>query len=205
MALIQCPECGREISDKAASCPGCGCPSSEWQPRSLPSFLRIGQRFTMGTWAGEPIEWRVLQASGNRAYVISECGLDSAQFNSSQSKGNSWYSSDLKAWLESSFLPRAFSPSERAAIQEVTCLSTEEAESLFSNDGDRICNPTGFAVQRGVWKSDVTGGCIWWLRSPGTRGSGCAAGVYVDGCVVSFGWDVDSSLYAVRPALWLNL
>ena len=31
MALIKCPECGREISDKAASCPGCGCPASEWK------------------------------------------------------------------------------------------------------------------------------------------------------------------------------
>lgn len=29
MALIKCPECGREISDKAESCPGCGCPRSE--------------------------------------------------------------------------------------------------------------------------------------------------------------------------------
>lgn len=26
MALIKCPECGREISDKASSCPNCGCP-----------------------------------------------------------------------------------------------------------------------------------------------------------------------------------
>lgn len=26
MALIRCPECGKEISDKAASCPNCGCP-----------------------------------------------------------------------------------------------------------------------------------------------------------------------------------
>lgn len=26
MALINCPECGREISDKALSCPTCGCP-----------------------------------------------------------------------------------------------------------------------------------------------------------------------------------
>lgn len=26
MALIKCFECGREISDKAVSCPGCGCP-----------------------------------------------------------------------------------------------------------------------------------------------------------------------------------
>jgi len=24
MALINCPECGKEISDKAASCPNCG-------------------------------------------------------------------------------------------------------------------------------------------------------------------------------------
>ena len=29
MALIKCPECGREISDKAAACPNCGCPLSE--------------------------------------------------------------------------------------------------------------------------------------------------------------------------------
>lgn len=26
MALINCPECGKEISDKAVSCPNCGCP-----------------------------------------------------------------------------------------------------------------------------------------------------------------------------------
>lgn len=31
MALITCPECGREISDKAAACPHCGCPSSEFK------------------------------------------------------------------------------------------------------------------------------------------------------------------------------
>lgn len=30
MALINCPECGKEISDKAQSCPNCGCPASEW-------------------------------------------------------------------------------------------------------------------------------------------------------------------------------
>ncbi len=26
MALIKCPECGKEISDKAKTCPNCGCP-----------------------------------------------------------------------------------------------------------------------------------------------------------------------------------
>jgi len=26
MAIIKCPECGHEISDKAKSCVSCGCP-----------------------------------------------------------------------------------------------------------------------------------------------------------------------------------
>lgn len=29
MALIKCPECSKEISDKASACPNCGCPLSE--------------------------------------------------------------------------------------------------------------------------------------------------------------------------------
>lgn len=30
MALIICPECGKEISDKASACPNCGCPVDEY-------------------------------------------------------------------------------------------------------------------------------------------------------------------------------
>lgn len=30
MAIINCPECGKEISDKAAACPNCGCPADEF-------------------------------------------------------------------------------------------------------------------------------------------------------------------------------
>ena len=29
MALINCPECGKEVSDKASTCPTCGCPIDE--------------------------------------------------------------------------------------------------------------------------------------------------------------------------------
>lgn len=32
MALINCPECGKEISDRAAACPNCGCPVEIAQP-----------------------------------------------------------------------------------------------------------------------------------------------------------------------------
>ncbi|HCS74919.1 MAG TPA: hypothetical protein DIW17_13725 [Clostridiales bacterium] len=30
MAMIKCPECGKDISDKAESCPHCGCPNHEF-------------------------------------------------------------------------------------------------------------------------------------------------------------------------------
>lgn len=32
MALIKCPECGKEISDKAKTCINCGCPIEELSP-----------------------------------------------------------------------------------------------------------------------------------------------------------------------------
>ena len=35
--LIKCPECGREISDKANNCPSCGCPRSEWEMQRHPN------------------------------------------------------------------------------------------------------------------------------------------------------------------------
>lgn len=36
MAMINCPECGKEISDKAKSCIHCGCPISEEEPKAEP-------------------------------------------------------------------------------------------------------------------------------------------------------------------------
>lgn len=30
MPIIKCPECQKDISDKAPQCPNCGCPASQW-------------------------------------------------------------------------------------------------------------------------------------------------------------------------------
>ena len=35
MALIKCTECGKEISDRATSCPNCGCPIAELSPNGI--------------------------------------------------------------------------------------------------------------------------------------------------------------------------
>lgn len=34
MALVKCPECGREVSNKAVSCPGCGCPIADFKVKN---------------------------------------------------------------------------------------------------------------------------------------------------------------------------
>lgn len=39
MALINCPECEKEISDKAVSCPNCGCPINEQSSSSEEEHL----------------------------------------------------------------------------------------------------------------------------------------------------------------------
>ena len=37
MALIKCPECGKEISDQAANCPNCGFPVNKSDSQSVPT------------------------------------------------------------------------------------------------------------------------------------------------------------------------
>lgn len=41
MALIKCSECGREISDKAEACPGCGAPGSVTVKQEASQQLRV--------------------------------------------------------------------------------------------------------------------------------------------------------------------
>lgn len=41
MALIKCPECGKEVSDKATSCPNCGCPIESLSPSGVVR-IRVG-------------------------------------------------------------------------------------------------------------------------------------------------------------------
>ncbi len=39
MALINCPECGKQFSDRAPACPDCGCPTNEvWTRTTISHF-----------------------------------------------------------------------------------------------------------------------------------------------------------------------
>lgn len=151
----------------------------------------------------EPIEWRVLEVEGDRAYVVSEKALDAHAFNEDTDDGNDWSSSDLKAWLEEDFASQAFTDDEMNEIDGApTLLSVDEARSYFGDYG--MCEPTQQAVNNGANKDEDNGACHWWLRSPGGD-SYHAAGVNEDGYVYSDGYVVDFTDFAVRPALWVSV
>jgi len=43
MALVNCPQCAREISDSAAACPNCGCPAA---PANADGIMEDGSSFS---------------------------------------------------------------------------------------------------------------------------------------------------------------
>lgn len=51
MALITCPECGKQVSDQAASCPSCGCPVK----KDIPFNVEMGYIKTPGNTADSAV------------------------------------------------------------------------------------------------------------------------------------------------------
>ena len=49
MALINCPECGKEISDKANACPNCGAPIEVISSKKIPVTFTREKRAIVGS------------------------------------------------------------------------------------------------------------------------------------------------------------
>ena len=164
----------------------------------------------------EPIEWRVLEIKDGKALMISEKLLDARRFDAVSSD---WQSSELRAWLNDTFLSTAFSVEEREKLSfilcdKVTCMSINEAEHYFSYDSycqkgftvypDRMAEPTAYAVKNGAQADPDLGTCWWWLCSPA---------VFCDDVktVNSYGWinctmaGVDSVYGGVRPMILVTV
>ncbi len=172
----------------------------------------------------EPIEWLVLDRQDDRILVISRNGLDCQRYNESY-EDITWEKCTLRSWLNDSFLNEAFSEDEQTLIPTATVsadknpqydtspgentqdkaflLSISEANKYFSNNTERQCEPTAYAVAQGVY-NNFGGFCWWWLRSPGCV-QVSAADVGSVGSV-NFGGDrVNFDKSAVRPALWIDV
>ena len=191
---------------------------------------KIGETIEFGNYPQEedgtekPIEWIVMKNEGNQVLLLSKYVLDAKPYNE-ELEEVTWETSDIRQWLNNEFYTTAFNKTEKAKIQtsliknednseygtsggndtedKVFLLSEKEAETLFSNDEERIAKATEYAEKSGVYVNEEKS-VLWWLRSPG-EGSNYAAAVTDDGWFDERGDDVDDSRDGVRPALHLNL
>lgn len=181
-------------------------------------------RYEQDDWSGngkEPLVWRVLAVEGDKALLITDKCLVGKLYNT-KLEAVTWESCTLRAWLNADFLNAAFTADEQKAIlmtavtnednpdngtdggndtsDKVFLLSIAEAERLFSSDEERRALVTTYAVYHGAGVFLDGFGC-WWLRSPGI-GSDYAAVMDPDGLFYAF---VNDDIYAVRPALYIDL
>ena len=172
----------------------------------------------------ESISWRILKKENDKALIISCDALDCQPYNQEYTD-ITWENCSLRAWLNDSFLHSAFTDDEISRIQTVTVtadpnpdydtdpgndtqdkvfvLSLKEYGELFDSADDRICKPTDYTIAMGAYVNDELNICCPWARTPGYDAS-YAANLYSDGDFYSSGDNVDSSIIAVRPAMWID-
>jgi hypothetical protein len=175
-----------------------------------------------------PIEWMVLAEEGDRKLLISRYALDCKIFNSFTRI--TWPDCSLREWLNETFLYDAFSSSERQMIvksvidgsvdgvedttDSVFLLSYDECLKYFSDNIERMCAPTDYAIKQGVYSApsseiehqiDGRGACRWWIRTTYTPLPVYGLRVFFDGSVSNGGGIyVDEGGIGVRPAIWVK-
>ncbi len=113
-----------EATDEAPkTCSVCGKTEGEPLPKT-----KKGDIITFGAYeedndltnGKEPIEWLVLEVdkSTNRVLLLSRYGLDARRFDASTYQG--WDKSEIRSWLNSTFLNAAFTAEEQKAIATTT-------------------------------------------------------------------------------------
>ena len=203
--------------------------SSSQEKDKNPEY-KVGETIEFGNYPQDkdgtekPIEWIVMKNEGNQVLLLSKYVLDAKSYNE-EWEDVTWETSDIRQWLNNEFYTTAFNKSEKAKIQtsliknednsehgtsggndtedKVFLLSEKEAETLFSNDDERIAKATEYAEKSGVYVNEEKA-AYWWLRSPGDSGDDAAEVIY-SGWVYRDGNYVDDSSGGVRPALHLNL
>lgn len=117
-------------------------------PRTVEVSAKMNALFTVGNYVtfgrypqtkngndSTPIEWAVLARDGSKALLLSHCGLETQPYNQ-VSANVTWEDCTLRAWLNDTFLNRAFTQEEQTAIL-LTDVDNSRAQgySSWATDG----------------------------------------------------------------------
>lgn len=83
----------------------------------------------------EPVKWRVLKVSGNDAFLLADKAIDMQSYVNSVNY-TKWGRSNIRSWLNSTFLNTAFSTNQKKAIKTTTVKNEGNIELGLSGDKD---------------------------------------------------------------------
>ena len=202
-------------------------PNPELLAPSVGDIVTFGHYEQDGDEANGPeeIEWIVLRIKDGGATLISRYALEAMAFSDDEER-STWDVCTLRDWLNGPFIDAAFTGEEQTLLMTVDVpaapdpeheeldpgedtrdrawlLGYTESKLWFDSDQDRYCKATDYAVARGAFVNESTGGTWWHLRSPG-REAGWCAGVDVSGHTSSYG-SANSAVEAIRPVITLTV
>ena len=186
----------------------------------------VGDTMEFGCWpADKKIEWTIVASEGNNILLVSTHVIDANKFHDKY-EDTTWAGSFIRKYLNEEFYQKAFSEQEKRRIllrpvkayknalyptdpgedteDKIFLLSVNEVrEYLESNDLVKA-EPTPHALASGVEKDEKTGGCYWWLRTPGNAGCNVArvSGV---GIILEHGFFASDNHNGIRPAMWISI
>ena len=188
---------------------------------------------TFGNYAGNPVEWLVLERTPQKALLLSRYILDAKRI-APDCIYTSWRTCPLRQWLNQGFLQSAFSAEEQKQIltaelftpdcrgfagngdnhtqDKIFLLSEEELCRYLPDRGERTAPAEVHAMTFSQDLKDFMTllpfyherqNCWWWLRSFGDEPNNFGV-VWSDGSVFALGHYVNYER-GIRPALYLNL
>ena len=229
---LECENCGITFFG-GGFCPYCGTNVEEpniflfGENKSDIADIKVGMQVRVGKYPLrhhdelKPVIWAVLDKVEDKVLLISKYALDGHNYNK-ESDLVPWKDSEIREWLLTKFMDKAFTKEEYARIvtevedsmgevscddkvflltDEEFCRYIENSEEDSGNSTLACCMPTEYASLRGA-KRGGNGTCQWWLRKECTR-------MWHKSWVNRVGKRERSlnraTKMGVRPAMWISL
>ncbi len=186
----------------------------------------VGDKITFGCWPEKkPVEWTIIDTKDDKILILSTKVIDAKKFHDKY-EDITWENSYIRGFLNGEFYEKAFSDEEKKRIitshvkaeknllypiepgndteDKIFLLSVSEVRKYLESNDLVLAEPTPYALAYNVENDPKTGGCYWWLRTPGNAGCNIAR-VSAKGIILEHGFFASDNHNGLRPAMWITI